>query len=70
MQAIVISAFGGPEVLEHRTVPKPAPVPGEVLIHVRAFGVNHAEMHMPQGRVGRVEPYLRARVRGSRRCEP
>ncbi|KEZ41981.1 Uncharacterized protein SAPIO_CDS6558 [Scedosporium apiospermum] len=27
----------------------PAPVAGEVLIHVKAFGVNHAEMHMRKG---------------------
>jgi len=49
MQAIVIPKFGGPEVLEYQTVPKPAPVKGEVLIRVKAFGVNHAEMHMRKG---------------------
>ncbi|KAI1412371.1 alcohol dehydrogenase zinc-binding domain protein [Hypoxylon sp. FL1857] len=49
MNAIVISSFGGPEVLTYKTVPKPVPVPGEALIHVRAFGVNHAEMHMRKG---------------------
>jgi len=49
MQAIVISEFGGPSVLQERTVPKPASVAGEVLIHVRAFGLNHAEMHMRKG---------------------
>ncbi|SPN97306.1 related to NADPH quinone oxidoreductase homolog PIG3 [Cephalotrichum gorgonifer] len=49
MDAIIITEFGGPEVLQRKTLPKPAPVPGEVLIHVRAFGVNHAEMHMRKG---------------------
>lgn len=49
MQAIVISAFGGPSVLEERTVAKPNPVDGEVLIRVKAFGLNHAEMHMRKG---------------------
>ena len=49
MEAIVISKFGGPEVLQHQTVPKPTPVNGEVLIKVKAFGVNHAEMHMRRG---------------------
>lgn len=49
MNAIVISKFGGPEVLEHRTVPKPTVQTGEVLIAVKAFGLNHAEMHMRKG---------------------
>ncbi|KAB5551347.1 chaperonin 10-like protein [Coniochaeta sp. 2T2.1] len=49
MQAIVITAFGGPEVLQHQTLPKPSPVPGDVLIHVKAFGLNHAEIHMRKG---------------------
>ncbi|KAI2624657.1 alcohol dehydrogenase zinc-binding domain protein [Hypomontagnella submonticulosa] len=49
MNAIVISSFGGPEVLTYQTVPKPVPAPGEALIRVRAFGVNHAEMHMRKG---------------------
>ncbi|KAJ5825777.1 hypothetical protein N7474_002915 [Penicillium riverlandense] len=49
MNAIVISKFGGPEVLEYRTVPKPTVRTGEVLIAVKAFGLNHAEMHMRKG---------------------
>jgi NADPH:quinone reductase-like Zn-dependent oxidoreductase len=49
MQAIVIPRFGGPEVLEYQTVPKPVPAADEVLIRVKAFGVNHAEMHMRKG---------------------
>lgn len=49
MNAIVISKFGGPEVLEYREIPKPTPKDGEVLIRVKAFGVNHAEMHMRKG---------------------
>ncbi|KAH8882544.1 GroES-like protein [Thozetella sp. PMI_491] len=49
MDAIVITKFGGPEVLQIQRVPKPDPVPGEVLIHVRAFGVNHAEHSMRIG---------------------
>jgi NADPH:quinone reductase-like Zn-dependent oxidoreductase len=49
MNAIVISKFGGPEVLKYERVPKPSPITGEVLIRVKAFGVNHAEMHMRKG---------------------
>ena len=49
MDAIVIPKFGGPEILEFQRVPKPTPTKGEVLIHVKAFGLNHAEMHMRKG---------------------
>ena len=49
MRAIVIEKFGGPETLVYRDVPKPTPAAGEALIQVKAFGVNHAEMHMRKG---------------------
>lgn len=49
MDAIVISKFGGPDVLQLQRVKKPSPQNGEVLIHVKAFGLNHAEMHMRKG---------------------
>jgi NADPH2:quinone reductase len=40
MQAVGISRPGGPEVLQAITCQTPAPKPGEVLIKVRAAGVN------------------------------
>ncbi len=49
MDAVVITKFGGPEVLHMQTVAKPKPVNGEVLVRVKAFGLNHAEMHMRKG---------------------
>jgi NADPH:quinone reductase-like Zn-dependent oxidoreductase len=49
MRAIVITEPGGPEVLQIREVAGPIPGDGEVLIRVRAFGVNHAETHMRKG---------------------
>ncbi|KAJ3495796.1 hypothetical protein NLG97_g3136 [Lecanicillium saksenae] len=49
MEAIIITKFGGPEVLAIQSVPKPDPVRGEVLVEVKAFGLNHAEMHMRKG---------------------
>lgn len=49
MRAIVITEPGGPEVLEIREVPEPVPAEDEVLIQVRAFGVNQAETHMRKG---------------------
>ncbi|MEQ3553724.1 zinc-binding dehydrogenase [Pseudonocardia nematodicida] len=39
MQAIVVDRFGGPEVLQVRDVPAPAPATGEVLLDVEAAGV-------------------------------
>lgn len=49
MKAIVISAFGPVENLRIEDVPKPYATLGTALIRIRAFGVNHAEMHMRRG---------------------
>ncbi|KAJ6093388.1 hypothetical protein N7486_008677 [Penicillium sp. IBT 16267x] len=49
MKAIVIEKFGGPESLVIKDVPKPEPKQGEVVIRIKAFGINHAEVHMRKG---------------------
>ncbi|KAM7185110.1 hypothetical protein V8F33_012619 [Rhypophila sp. PSN 637] len=50
MRAILISRPGPPSVLTiDPNYPKPVPVPGEALIRIRAFGLNHAELHMRRG---------------------
>ncbi|KAI1015499.1 hypothetical protein LB504_010949 [Fusarium proliferatum] len=50
MRAILISEFGPVENLLIKDVPKPsASAPGTALIRIKAFGVNHAEMHMRRG---------------------
>src|SRR5436190_7246855 len=49
MRAIVIEKFGGPEGLVFKELPDPGPKPGHVVIQVKAFGINHAEMHMRRG---------------------
>lgn len=49
MRAIVMTAHGGPEVLESRELPDPEPQAGEVLVRVRAFGLNHADTYMRSG---------------------
>jgi NADPH2:quinone reductase len=56
MQAIVINQFGGPEQLVLRDIPMPIPQHGEVLIKVRALGINRAELYMRKGLFGEVTP--------------
>jgi len=54
MRAIVIKQYGGPEVLAIEDRPMPTPQTGEVLIEVKAFGLNHAEIYFRQGAWGDV----------------
>lgn len=54
MRAIVRQQFGGPEQLVIREIPEPEPLPGHVVIQVKAFGLNHAETYMRQGLWGDV----------------
>ena len=49
MQAIVVEALGGPEVLVLRDRPVPQPGPGEVLVHVHAVGVNFSDTERRRG---------------------
>jgi NADPH:quinone reductase len=59
MQAMVIEHYGGPEQLMLMDLPTPVPEKGEVLIKIRAFGINRAETYMRKGLFGEV-----ARVSG------
>ena len=49
MRAAVIRAAGGPEVLKVEEWPIPQPRAGEVLIRVKAFGLNRSELFTRQG---------------------
>jgi NADPH:quinone reductase-like Zn-dependent oxidoreductase len=49
MKAAVIYEAGGPEVLKIESRPIPTPQPGEVLIRVKAFGLNRSELFTRQG---------------------
>jgi NADPH:quinone reductase len=49
MRAIRVGQFGGPEVLKLEEVPTPAPAAGQVLVHVRAAGVNPYDTVMRAG---------------------
>ncbi|MBK6874368.1 MAG: NADPH:quinone oxidoreductase family protein [Kineosporiaceae bacterium] len=48
MRAVRITEFGGPEVLQPADVPEPAVADGQVLIDVRAAGVNFADTHQSE----------------------
>jgi NADPH:quinone reductase len=54
MRAIVIRTYGGPEELVIQDLPIPEPKSGEVVIQVKAFGLNHAETYMRKGQWGNV----------------
>src|SRR5216684_2719560 len=49
MKAAVIYEAGGPEVLKIESRPIPTPEAGEVLIRVKAFGLNRSELFTRQG---------------------
>ena len=49
MKAAVIHQPGGPEVLKIEDLPIPTPKPGQVLIRVKAFGLNRSELFTRQG---------------------
>ena len=49
MRAVVLDAPGPPEALVIRELPVPVPAPGQVLIRVRAFGLNRSELHLRLG---------------------
>jgi NADPH:quinone reductase-like Zn-dependent oxidoreductase len=49
MKAAVIYEPGGPEVLKLESRPIPTPKEGEVLIRVKAFGLNRSELFTRQG---------------------
>ena len=52
MRAVVIERHGGPEVLELREHPDPEPGEGQLLVHVRAAGINYRDVYERQGRAG------------------
>lgn len=49
MKATRVHQFGGPEVLQLEEVPTPSPGPGQVLVRVRAAGVNPYDTYMRAG---------------------
>src|ERR1700722_16640340 len=55
-KAVLMDAYGGVEGLEVRDVARPEPGPGQVLVAVRAAGINPSEGAMRAGRVREIFP--------------
>jgi NADPH:quinone reductase-like Zn-dependent oxidoreductase len=70
MKAIVITVHGGPEVLAVTELPDPVPAAGEVLIRIRAFGLNHAETYMRNGSWGEVAQVPGIECAGTVQADP
>ena len=49
MRAVVLERPGDPDELRIREIPIPEVTAGQVLIQVRAFGLNRSELHFRSG---------------------
>ncbi len=49
MKAIALTEHGGPEVLRTFELPDPSPGPGEVLVRLKAVGLNHLDLWIRKG---------------------
>jgi NADPH:quinone reductase-like Zn-dependent oxidoreductase len=56
MKAVRFDRYGGVDVLEVREVPRPAPGTGEVLVEVKAAGINPGEAMIRQGMFHEIFP--------------
>ncbi|MNK91588.1 Phthiocerol synthesis polyketide synthase type I PpsC [compost metagenome] len=56
MKAIVLEKFGGIDSLVYKDIPEPEAMAGHVVIEIKAFGINHAEMHMRRGEWAEAAP--------------
>lgn len=70
MRAIVRQSYGGPEQLVAQQVPDPKPLAGHVIIEVKAFGLNHAEIYFRTGAWGDVAKISGIECVGVVRDEP
>ena len=58
MQAIRITQFGGPELLQLEAAPMPEPGPAEVRVRLEAIGVNFIEVYQRSGAYKGALPFI------------
>src|SRR5258706_16119715 len=60
MRAILVREVGGPEVMRVEVVPDPKPGPSQILVRIRAAGVNPVETYIRAGLYARLPnlPYV------------
>jgi len=58
MKAVRIHEFGGPEVLRYEEVPDPRPRQNQLLIRVKACGINHLDIWVRKGIPGVSLPHI------------
>lgn len=56
MQAVVLTGYGGPDVLRLQTVPAPVPGPHDIVVDVHATALNRADVLQRLGRYPPPEP--------------
>jgi NADPH:quinone reductase len=58
VRAVVVTRFGGPEVLEIEDRPAPTPGPGQLLVDVAVAGVNYRDIYEREGSYGGEAPLV------------
>src|SRR5208282_330212 len=58
MKAVRIHEFGGPEVLRYEDVPDPQPRKDQVLVRIKACGLNHLDLWVRGGVSGAKLPHI------------
>ncbi|BFZ21763.1 hypothetical protein BsWGS_24802 [Bradybaena similaris] len=63
MRAVLVTKYGGPEVLKLENIPIPAPKEGEVLVRIHFSGVNPVDASIREGSrsIGRDPPFVSGR---------
>jgi len=65
MKAVRLHEFGGPDVLRYEDAPRPEAGPGEVLIRVRAVGVNPLDWKTREGQMEAMMPHTLPLILGT-----